>query len=199
MISDTIIVRLRNQGESELGRLLECQRAHLKRFVDCRINQRLNARIDASDVIQEVYVRACNGLQNYLSSPVVPPLIWLRKLSKQILSEIHRKQFRQIRSPHQEQLDFDERFVCHMIDSTESVRTRVGRKEIAAKIRLLLTQLNEVDREVLEMRHMEGYSIREIANMLDLKQEAVKKRYYRALERFREILTEYPELKATES
>lgn len=192
-MNSSILANLQVNGESELCKLLEAQRQHLRRFVDCRINQKLVSRIDASDIIQEVYVRAFRGLENYLASPGVPPLIWLRRLSKQILCEAHRKQFRGIRSPYQENSNFDDRFVGQMIDSNDSVRTELERKEVAAKIRELLAQLSEVDREVLEMRHMDGYSIREIAQLLELGQEAIKKRYYRALERFREILNHQPE------
>ena len=82
-----------------------------------------------------------------------------------------------------------------MIDSTDSVRTQVERLEVASRIHQLLSQLSEVDREVLEMRHMDGYSIREIANLLEINQEAIKKRYYRALDRFRDVLSSDPEFK----
>lgn len=198
-MTSSILVGLQAHGSSELSKLLESQRQHLRRFIDCRINQKLVSRIDASDIIQEVYVRAYRGLEHYLASPVVPPLIWLRRLSKQILCEAHRKQFRSIRSPFQEQTDVDDRFIGLMIDSTDSVRTEMERHELSDRIRKLLGQLNEVDREVLEMRHMEGYSIREIAVMLELGQEAIKKRYYRALERFREILAKQPEFNAQSS
>lgn len=188
-MTSTILFNLKSNGKEELGKLLEYQRQHLRRFVDCRINQRLVSRIDASDIIQEVYVRACRGLKNYLASPAVPPLIWLRKLSKQILSEAHRKQFRTMRTPYKEQNGFDEQFIGHMIDSSDSVRTQAERLEVTSRIHALLSQLNEVDREVLEMRHMEGYTIREIASLLEINQETIKKRYYRALDRFREVLS----------
>lgn len=191
-MTSSILANLQANGEGELCKLLEVQRTHLRRFVDCRINPKLFSRLDASDIIQEVYVRAYRGLENYLASPVVPPLIWLRRLSKQILCEAHRKQFRTVRSPYQEQNDIDDQFIGQMIDSNDSVRTEVERREVAEKIRGLLTQLSELDREVIEMRHMDGYSIREIADLLEVNQEAIKKRYYRALERFREILSNDP-------
>ncbi len=125
-MTSSILANLQANREGELCKLLEVQRTHLRKFVDCRINPKLVSRLDASDIIQEVYVRAYRGLENYLASPVVvPPLIWLRRLSKQILCEAHRKQFRTIRSPYQEQNDIEDQFIGHMIDSGESVRTEV--------------------------------------------------------------------------
>ncbi len=149
---------------------MDLQRQHLRRFVECRINQKVASRLDASDIIQEVYIRAYRGLDTYLVDPEIPPMVWLRRLSKQILSEAHRKQFRQLRSPYQEQSDINESFIGRIVDSNESVRTEAEKRDTAERIRSLLDQLSEIDREVLEMRHLEGYSIRDIAQLLDLSQ-----------------------------
>lgn len=182
-----------SDSQTELSRLMELQRQHLRRFVECRINQKVASRLDASDIIQEVYIRAYRSLETYLIDPEIPPLVWLRRLSKQILSEAHRKQFRQLRSPYQEQAHINESFIWRIVDSGESIRTEAERRDTAERIRSLLSQLSEVDREVLEMRHLEGYSIRDIAQLLDLSQDTIKKRYYRALTRFREIVSQCDE------
>lgn len=187
-MESTILNHLQSQGELGLGKLIENQRPHLRRFIRCRINAKLASRIDASDIIQEVYVRAYRGLNNYLNKPSVPPVVWIRQLSKQIICEIHRKNFRTVRSPFQEDDHFGERFLSQIIDSTESITSELHRKEMMEKIDRTLSSLSEIDREVIEMRHMEGYSMREIADLIGVQQETIKKRYYRALTRFREVL-----------
>ncbi|MCU0710557.1 MAG: sigma-70 family RNA polymerase sigma factor [Pirellula sp.] len=192
-MSDLLSTDLKSDGQMELSRLMELQRQHLRRFVECRINQKVASRLDASDIIQEVYIRAYRGLDTYLVDPEIPPLVWLRRLSKQILSEAHRKQFRQLRSPYQEQANINESFIWRIVDSGESIRTEAEKRDTAERIRSLLSQLSEIDREVLEMRHLEGYSIRDIAQLLDLTQDTIKKRYYRALSRFREIVSQCTE------
>ncbi len=192
-MSDLLSNDLKSDGQTELSRLMELQRQHLRRFVECRINQKVASRLDASDIIQEVYIRAYRSLETYLTDPEIPPLVWLRRLSKQILSEAHRKQFRQLRSPYQEQAHINESFIWRIVDSGESIRTEAEKRDTAERIRALLSQLSEIDREVLEMRHLEGYSIRDIAQLLDLSQDTIKKRYYRALTRFREIVSQCAE------
>lgn len=192
-MSDLLVHDLKSNGQMELSRLMELQRQHLRRFVECRINQKVASRLDASDIIQEVYIRAYRGLDTYLVDPEIPPMVWLRRLSKQILSEAHRKQFRQLRSPYQEQTNINESFIWRIVDSTDSIRTEAEKRDTAERIRSLLTQLSEIDREVLEMRHLEGYTIRDIAELLDLSQDTIKKRYYRALSRFREIVSQSTE------
>lgn len=190
---DLLIHDLQSNGQMELSRLMDLQRQHLRRFVECRINQKVASRLDASDIIQEVYIRAFRGLDTYLVDPEIPPMVWLRRLSKQILSEAHRKQFRQLRSPYQEQSNINESFIWRIVDSTDSIRTEAEKRDTAERIRSLLSQLSEIDREVLEMRHLEGYTIRDIAELLDLTQDTIKKRYYRALSRFREIVSQSQE------
>lgn len=189
-MADILANKKNDDSQSDLSQLMQLQRQHLRRFIECRINQKVASRLDASDIIQEVYIRAYRGLDTYLESPEIPPMVWLRKLSKQILSEAHRKQFRQVRSPYQEQTDINESFIGKIMDTGVSVRTEAERRDFAERIRALLNQLSDLDREVLEMRHLEDYSIREISELLDLNQDTIKKRYYRALSRFREIVSQ---------
>ncbi|XZE18317.1 sigma-70 family RNA polymerase sigma factor [Pirellulaceae bacterium SH449] len=189
-MTDLLAGRINEDRQSDLSQLMQLQRQHLRRFIECRINQKVTSRLDASDIIQEVYIRAYRSLDTYLESPEIPPMVWLRKLSKQILSEAHRKQFRQVRSPYQEQTDINESFIGKIMDTGVSVRTEAERRDFSERIRALLNQLSDIDREVLEMRHLEDYSIREISELLDLNQDTIKKRYYRALSRFREIVSQ---------
>lgn len=187
-MSSTSLDCLKQEKQLALARMLELQRAHLKRFVDCRMNRVLSGRVDPSDIIQEVFIRAQQNLDNYLTKPAVPPLIWLRQLSHHVLRDTQRKQFRRLRNPCLEERGPDDFLLANLIDSSESVGTECQRRELAKNIRSMLSELSPLDREVLEMRHLEGYTIAEIAQQLELNAETVKKRYYRALERFRHIL-----------
>lgn len=184
-----IITRLKIGGAEELTNYFMEYRQHLRDVINCRINAKLVSRIDASDIVQETYIRACNALSTYLKRPAVPPLVWLRRLGKQVLSENHRKNFRTIRSPLKEttfgEPDLMEQF---LIDSMASSRSIVEKTETAFLVRKLINDLNECDREIIEMRHVEGHRISEIAKLLDLSLEATKKRYQRAIKRFRDLV-----------
>ena len=58
-------------------------------MIALRLDQRLQARIDASDVIQEAYLAASARLAEYVERPTMPFFMWLRFLTGQRLLELH--------------------------------------------------------------------------------------------------------------
>jgi RNA polymerase sigma-70 factor (ECF subfamily) len=62
------------------------------------------------------------------------------------------------------------------------------RREIRDRVRQALGKLAPRDREILVLRHLEELSISEIAAILGLSEEAIKKRQVRALERLQNQL-----------
>ncbi len=69
-----------------------------------------------------------------------------------------------------------------------SIASKIEKNDLQSKVSVKLNELNEIDRQVLEMRHIDGYSLAEIAKLLEVQYETAKKRYYRALKRFKELL-----------
>lgn len=179
---------LLESGVAGLGRLFEQERAHLRRFLERRINRKLASRLDASDVIQEVFFRAQQSLPSYLTNPTLPPVIWLRHLSSQVLCEVHRKHFRAVRNPYREGDQIDQFMLMRLTSSTMSIASKLERIDLQSKVSQKLKELNEMDRQVLEMRHVDGYSLAEIATILEVQYDTTKKRYYRALKRFKDLL-----------
>lgn len=177
-------------GPETLARTFIGVRDHLKAMISARLDKRLLTRVDASDIVQEVYIRAMQGLPNFLESPPVHPVVWLRLIGKHLVAETHRRHFRAKRSPDREINNVDNNddlVVNHIADSLQSVHATIAREELLLKVRNLFTQMSDQDRDVLEMRHTEGLSTSEIATLLGISVEAAKKRYYRALARFRDM------------
>ncbi len=117
--------KLLESGVAGLGRLFEQERAHLRRFLERRINRKLASRLDASDIIQEVFFRAQKALPSYLINPAVPPMIWLRHLSTQVLSEIHRKHFRGVRNLYREENQADHFLILSLTSSSLSISSKI--------------------------------------------------------------------------
>ncbi len=183
-----ILKRLLANGAGELPKLFDRLRPSLKSMIGVRLDPRLKPRVDESDIVQETYLRAASSLGTYLESPNVHPVVWLRLIAKHLVAETHRRHFRLKRSPLLEvqfSSESSERLVSRIAASLQPVHSKLANEELVQRVREIFVLLRDGDREVLEMRHTEGMSIQEIAELLDSNYEATKKRYYRALARFR--------------
>lgn len=188
---NTIVNRLRAAGTEELSSLFEANRDNLRTLISQRIQGTLAARFDASDIIQETFIRANKQLRSYLRSPQLHPVVWIRVLCKNLLSESIRKHMRNRRSPVYETHNVGDQLVAERLaDSIHSVRETVVRRELVQRVYDLLSTFGQTDREIIEMRHTDMMSFPEIAKCLEMGVEAVKKRYYRGLDKFRTLDSE---------
>ncbi len=86
------LLSLAATGDQEALRLLfSANRDRLKRMIHPRLNRRIQARVDPSDVLQEAYLEASRCLADYARGPVLPFFLWLRHLTALKLSEVHRR------------------------------------------------------------------------------------------------------------
>src|SRR5262249_27263536 len=74
------------------------------------------------------------------------------------------------------------------IASATTPTQAVQREEVRARVLAVLEELDEVDREIVALRHFEGLSNREAATELGIEPAAASKRFARALVRLRPAL-----------
>lgn len=187
-------------GESEpLGELLQRHRGRLRRMVRLRLDRRLQGRIDPSDVIQEACLEAAARLSEYVRYPTMPFFLWLRLITGQRLQVLHRRHLgARMRDAGREVALY--RGVLLEATSVALAAQLLGRdtrpSEAAIraerKIRLqdALNSMDPLDREALALRHFEHLTTSEAAQVMGTTPAAAGKRYLRALERLREILTQ---------
>jgi RNA polymerase sigma-70 factor (ECF subfamily) len=190
---DALIEQARQGDAAARQRLLERCRPRLRRMVAVRLDRRLAARVDASDVVQEALADASRRLDDYLLSPPLPFFAWLRQLAWDRLVELHRRHLHaERRSVTREEgpaMDWSDESALHLaqrlIGSGTSPSERLMREELRDRVRSAMARLSERDREVLVMRHLEQLSTEEVAAVLGISEGAVKVRLLRALERLR--------------
>ncbi len=79
-------------GEADaVERLLTAHREPLRRMIDMRLDPALAARLDASDIVQDVLLEAHRRLSDYLRDPVMPFHLWLRHIAKDHMIDAHRR------------------------------------------------------------------------------------------------------------
>src|SRR5437763_2650549 len=80
------------QGDADaVNRLLDRHRDSLRRMVQLRLDQRIQKRIDVSDIVQDVLVEANRRLPDYLAQPVMPYNLWLRQIAQDRILDTHRR------------------------------------------------------------------------------------------------------------
>lgn len=173
-----------------LNRLLRRHQARLKRLVAVRLNPRLQARVDASDIVQDTLMEAARRLSGYSSSLDTPFYPWLRKIAMQRLVDATRKHLaadaRDIRRERRFTAQEDASvayLVDHLVTSASSPTQHATREEMRERVRSALNALPEVDREVLVMRYLEQMNPSEIAASLQVTERTVRNRHSAALER----------------
>ena len=80
---------------------------------------------------------------------------------------------------------------AHLVGNFTSPSEAAIRAERALLIQDALNTMDEIDREVLSLRHFEQLSRREAARVLGIHESAAGKRYIRALKHLKAIVNEH--------
>jgi RNA polymerase sigma-70 factor (ECF subfamily) len=195
--NDDLLRRAEGGDARARGALLQRHRERLRRMVAVRMDPRLAARLDASDVVQEALAEADRRLDGYLRERPLPFYPWLRQLAWDRLADEHRRHVRAARRsvtreealpglPDASALDLARRLVASATGPSEAAR----RGELRDRVRAALETLSGRDREVLVLRHLEQLTAGEVAAVLGLSEAAVKSRALRATQRLRALLEE---------
>jgi RNA polymerase sigma-70 factor (ECF subfamily) len=192
--TDELIAQASQGDRSARQQLLARHRDRLKQMVRVRMDRRLAARVDPSDVVQEALVDAAQKLSGYLREQPVPFYPWLRRLAWEHLVRLHQRHlYASKRSVLREEVpalpgESAVELARRLLGSATSPSRQLLRKELRRRVQDALDQLGERDREVLVLRYLEGLSVQETAAVLATTEGAVKVRHLRALERLRGLL-----------
>jgi RNA polymerase sigma-70 factor, ECF subfamily len=193
---DELILRA-DGGDGEARQiLLASHRDRLRQMVALRLDRRLAARFDPSDVVQDALADAGQCLSEYLKLRPLPFYAWLRRFAWDRLVELHRRHvLAQRRSVAREEPGAvawaDPSAVAladHLVASGTSPSRFLDREELRERVQAALALLPPRDREVLVLLYMEELSAAEIGGVLGMTEGAVRTRHVRALERMRSLM-----------
>jgi RNA polymerase sigma-70 factor (ECF subfamily) len=191
------MLQLAASGDSAAtASLLVSQRQRLKRMVEVRLDRRVAGRVDPSDVVQDVLMKAAGELPAYLRERAVPFYPWLRRLAWQHLVDLHRRHvISQKRSVlREEQLQLSDNSTIELAQrliAPQSTPSGVAvKRELSQRLRGAMTQLKDSEREVLILKYLEQLSSAEIADVMGLAQRTIQAQHRQALEKLHRALGE---------
>jgi RNA polymerase sigma-70 factor (ECF subfamily) len=191
-----LLQQARAGDAGSVQRLFTEHRERLKQMIRLRLDRRIAARVDPSDVVQETLAEAVRRLPKYLEEQPIPFYPWLRQIAWERLTKLHERHIAtQRRAVGREEraapplsdesvMALAERFVA----SGTSVSERLVREELKRRVHKALAELSDMDREVLVLRYLEQLSPREARIVLGIGEEAFAKRHLRAIQRLRRVL-----------
>jgi RNA polymerase sigma-70 factor (ECF subfamily) len=188
--------RLLNQvmaGDRQaLDRLLALHRDFIRRAVEFRLDPRVRARLDASDVVQEAQLEAAQRIDDYLQRRPMPFHIWLEKTAYETLLRLRRRHVEaacrgvgnEVPLPGRSSV----RLAHLLLGGGPAPSQNLRDQELADQLRQAMAGLSEEDRDVLLLRGFEGLTNDEAGRILGVEPAAVSKRYTRALLRLRKLM-----------
>jgi RNA polymerase sigma-70 factor, ECF subfamily len=194
--TEELLNQAQQGNRSAVDALFARNRDRLRRMVRLRLDSRLAARVDPSDVVQEALMDAAGKLPDYLAKRPVAFYPWLRRLAWEKLVKLHERHLRankrsvlreepvDWRLPDDSMLDLARRLAI----PGSSPSRHLVRQELSERVRAALARLPEADREVLVLRYLEELATDEVAAVLGISPAAVKMRHRRALDRLARFL-----------
>ena len=168
-IPEYLLEQARAGDAAALGRLLELYRNYLRLVARALIGQALRVRLDASDLIQETFLKAAREFGQFLGSTEPELTTWLRQILVRTLAnqaKHHRRRGRDYQRQESLEAMLDrssEAVQAALADSCESPSAHAVRREQAVLLADALEKLPADYREVFILRNLEHIPFDEVA------------------------------------
>ena len=180
----------RDGRDDAFGRIFESFRRHLMLVAHRELPHTLRGKVGPSDLVQETAVDAQRAFSAFRGSTAEECFAWLRSiLRNNVVDAVRRYELSQKRSAGRE-----------ISLASETGRRESGllqlpnglpdgsaiRREDADVLATAMTRLSNDHRSVLRLRYWEGLTFPEISERLGRSPDAIRKLWYRAVERLQE-------------
>jgi len=187
-----LLDEIRSGDRRALDRLLDEHRHYLRSIVELRLDPKLRQRVDASDVVQEAQLEAVRRVADYLERPALPFRLWLRQIAYDRLLMARRQHVEAERRAVEREAPLPDESSIQLAQLALAAGPTPSQQflqhELAGRVRQVVAELPEADREILLLRNFEGLSNQEASQVLEIDPATASKRYGRALLRLRKSL-----------
>ena len=186
--SDCLLERAR-QGQSDaLGQLLELYRNYMSMLARLSLPAELRPKVDPSDVVQEAFLQAHRGFEQFRGRTEAEFLGWLRTILANGLAAQRRRYVRNVgRDVRREAvlrsvIDRSSTTLSQAFIAGNSSPSRCARRQERCVILAdALEQLSSDHRDVIVLRNFENKPFSEIANQMGRSTDSVRSLWVRAV------------------
>jgi RNA polymerase sigma-70 factor (ECF subfamily) len=181
------------------GRPLEGYRDYLRLLARTQLGPRLQAKLDASDVAQQALLQAHQARGQFRGTTEAEKLAWLRAILANVLAAAARRFEARARDVDRERsLEADlelssSRLECLCAADQTSPSQRAVRGEELLRLAAALTRLPPEQRHVVELHHLQGLPVADVAAQMGRTVRAVIGLLFRGLTKLRQLLREQEE------
>jgi RNA polymerase sigma-70 factor (ECF subfamily) len=180
-------------------RPLEAYRDYLRLLARLHLDPRLRSKLDASDVVQQAILQAHEGRAQFRGRTEAEWLAWLRTILANALAAATRRfdaRAREVSRERSLEADLElssSRMECLLAADQTSPSEGAVRGEELLRLGRALAVLPEDQRRVVELHHLKGLPVAEVAQQMQRTRPAVVGLLYRGLKQLRELLREQGE------
>lgn len=169
------LLRPASEGDPEaFGKLYDVYVEAIHR----RVAHKIRNRADAEDVTEQAFVKALQHISSF-DPRRGPFLAWLSTIADHLVIDYHRAR--------RDTAVLDEGMPIAAADNPEEDVVRMAE---ADELRRAMAGLSEEHQEVLFLRLVAGYSVRDVATLIGKGEGAVRTTQYRALQALRKRMAE---------
>jgi RNA polymerase sigma-70 factor (ECF subfamily) len=181
---------------SQRDRPLEDYREYLYLLARLEFDQRFQGKLDLSGVIQQTLLEAHQGIVQFQGQNESQKAAWLRRILANNLTDAMRRLGAAARDVNREQSlqtaldDSSCRLQACLATDESSPSRKVIREEQLLRMADALTRLPEDQRRAVELHHLKGQPLAQVAEEMGRSKGAVASLVFRGLENLRTMLEE---------
>ena len=178
---DQLLNAAREGNADAKGRLLETFRRPLLRLARKQLNTKFQAKVGASDVVQDTLIKALHDIRTFQGCTSAQIMEWLRAILKHTTTNLVRQFTTDKRQLKRETTQVSESVANDLRHAEPSASDTASRREETLRVQGFLERLPPHQAEVVRLRFREKLSFQEIASKTGGTAEAARKLCSRAV------------------
>ncbi|MCK5917862.1 MAG: RNA polymerase sigma factor [Cocleimonas sp.] len=172
-----LLKRVMNKDEAAFKTLYQHYQPKILKFCALQLNGDLEHAADIADLVMfEVW----NKAENY--QPKAKVTTWIHSIARYKVIDFLRKK-RESQTCYEEQID-------EIVDETSELDKLKEQQEQQDFLNYCISALNASLKEVLTLIYLQGFSLKDVANILQCPENTVKTRTFRAREKLQQCIQE---------